>query len=78
MRRDQVPPVSNVSYTLRRAFWFVWRWQTDYDWGARSDTGLAVGRPEARRKARVRLREMRADKCTAQRAAYPGETPHGG
>ena len=51
--------MSTVSYTLNRVFLFVWRWQTDCDWGVRSETGLAVGRLGARWKARGRLRQLR-------------------
>lgn len=56
-RAPPAEPVRNVSYSLRPAFWFVWRWRTDYSWGRQTDTGLSLGRGAARRKARTRLRE---------------------
>jgi len=58
-RAASAKPVRHVSYSLRRAFWFVWRWQTDYNWGLQSDTGLSLGRGAAQRKARTRLGEGR-------------------
>lgn len=52
-----VSPVSHLSYSLRRVFWFVWRWEADFDWGERSQTGLSLGRGAARWRGRAPLRE---------------------
>lgn len=51
--------MSHFSYNLHRVFWFVWRWQSDFDWGERSETGLSVGRAAARRRARAQLHQAR-------------------
>ena len=51
--------VNHFSYNLHRVFWCVWRWQSDFDWGERSETGSSVGRAAARRKARARLDQAR-------------------
>ena len=74
--------MSHVSYSLRRVFWFVWRWQADYDWGQRFETGLSLRRAAARWKGRARLREAQkrhapAAGGTSLRAARnPGRDPH--
>lgn len=67
--------MSHVSYSLRRTFWFVWRWQADYDWGERSETGLSLGRKAARRRGRARLREAQKGRGPAAAERHRPTSP---
>jgi hypothetical protein len=67
--------VTHVSYTLRPVFWFIWRWDADYDWGQRSETGLSFGRATARWSARARVREAKAGGRQG-RKDIPPSRPH--
>lgn len=64
--------MTHLSYSLRRVFWFVWRWQADYDGGKLSETCLSLRRGAARWSGRARLREARAQRKPASaRAPIP-------
>jgi hypothetical protein len=64
--------MTHLSYSLRRVFWFVWRWQADHDGGKHTETGLSLGRRAARWSGRSRLREARAQrKATGATAPIP-------
>ena len=59
--------LSGAAYSLRRVFWFLWRWRTLAP--EVEVSGLALGRRSAMRAARTKLRSLKPVPVSTERPA---------